>query len=486
VPKPFRRALAAPLAAIIAIATFAPAEAQRAPARPSYAQTQQAQQEHLQIVQEFGGEVGGELGALADRVGGRIAAQAGGRVNPDFTVLNSPVANAFATPSGRVYVTRQLMALMNSEDELAFVLGHEAGHIAERHSRSRQNTGIFSQIGAALLGVLTGSSQIAQIAGSLGQQYLLSFSRSQEFESDQLGIRYMAAAGYDPLASTEILGTLGAYSDQLGRFAGRADDQRAAPTWNRTHPLSAERVARARREAQTARRTSAPIAAPGLYLRTIDGMIFDDDPVQGIVEGSRFLHPDLRLTFTAPAGYGIQNGTRAVTMSGRGGQAMFSTGAYNGDLQAFLGQAVQSIAGQTPVQTGGVDRLTVNGLPALATTARAQTRNGAVDLTVVAYEFARDRAYYFATIAPAGQGAGPFGSMINSLRPLTAQEAAAIRPRVIDVVTVGPRDTIDQLARRMAYPTLQAERFRVLNGLAAGETLRPGQPVKLVVYAARR
>ena len=76
--------------------------------------------------------------------------------------------------------------------------------------------------------------------------------------------------------------------------------------------------------------------------------------------------------------------------------------------------------------------------------------------------------------------------MVNSLRRITPAEAAAIRPRVIDVVTVRPGDTVQSLASRMAYRDFQLERFLALNGLAPGSRLVPGQKVKLVVYGARR
>ena len=472
-PNRTSRALSAPLAAIVCVASLA---------TPAAAQTQSAAQEHAQIVQEFGGEITGPLGQMVDQIGYRIAARAGSRINPDFTLLNSPVANAFATPNGRVYVTRQLLALMNSEDELAFVLGHEAGHIAARHSRSRQSTGLVTQILAGLAGIVTGSNLASQLIGAVGQRYLLSFSRSQELESDRLGVGYMAANGYDPFASGEILENLAAYSGSLPRFSGRADEQRATPSWNSTHPNSAERVAQVRRLAQTVRRTGAAPARER-YLTSLDNMTFDDDPRQGVVDGNRFLHPDLRLSFEAPPGYGIQNGTRAVTVSGREGQARLSTLAYNGQLETFLAQAAQAVAGQSTSGFTQPQSFTVNGMRALATTSRVRTQNSTVDVSIVAYEFSPTQAYYFATITPAGRGVGPFAGMIQSLRRLSSQEAAAIRPRVIDVVTVGRSDTIETLARRMAYSNYQVERFRVLNGLTGNETVVPGQRVKLAVYA---
>lgn len=471
-PNRITRAIRAPLAAII-LAAGATA------ALPAHAQ--RGDNEHQQIVEQFGGEMGGQLGALVDQIGGRIVAQAGARrINPDFTLLNSPVANAFATSGGRVYVTRQLLALMNSEDELAFVLGHEAGHIAANHSGERRTGNVLTQILTGLAGIVTGSQLATQAVGLIAQSQLASFSRGQELESDRLGLRYMAATGYDPLESAEILDTLDVYGATRARFAGRTDDQRAAPSWNSTHPTSQARVRQIQREAQRLRRAPTP-AARDRWLNLIDGMLYDDDPRQGVIEGRTFRHPDLRFEFDAPPGYGIQNGTTAVSVSGREGQAVFSVLPYRGNLEAYAVEALRRHAGQAQVQASQPRRTVINGLPAVVLQARAPSRGGVADLTIVAYEFGPTQAYYVASLT-SGRGAGPFEPMFGSVRRLTPQQAAAIRPRVVDVVTAGPRDTVESLARRMAYPSYQVERFRVLNGMTDGEPVRPGQRVKLVVY----
>lgn len=448
---------------------------------------QQAAQQHEQVIQEFGGALAGNRGAYVNGVGQRIAAQSG--VRPGgfrFTALNSPVMNAFAVPGGYIYITRQLLGLMNSEAELASVLGHEVGHITADHGAERQNRGLLSQLGAILVGVVTGSGELAQIAGQVSTGLFLQYSRSQELEADDLGVAYMAAAGYDPLQSPAMLASLGAWSDMEGRFSGRTEDARATPSWARTHPLSADRVERATREAQQTGRAGQGIVNRDQHLAQLSGMIFDDDPAQGVVEGRDFLHPDLRLAFTVPQGFGIQNGTRAVSVIGNSGQAQFSTGPFSGDLDAYIAQVFRALGGnQTQIQYPQPRATTVNGIPAAYTTTRVQTQSGVLDVSVFAYRFEANRAYHFVTITPGGQGLGPFTPMVQSLRRLSAQQAAAIRPRVIQLVTVGAGDTVQSLAGRMAYPTYQLERFRILNGLGAGDALRPGQRVKLVVYGSR-
>jgi predicted Zn-dependent protease len=251
--------------------------------------------------------------------------------------------------------------------------------------------------------------------------------------------------------------------------------------------LSSERVSRSTRAAQQTGRVGSGIRNREQHLAAINGMYFDDDPAQGVIEGANFLHPDLRLAFTIPQGFQMQNGARAVTIVGQSGQAQFTTQTYNGDLRSYVSQVFRALGGQQqqiphqPAQT-----TTINGLQAAYSSARVQTQQGVVDVTVIAYEFSQNQAYHFAMITRGGSGIGPFSSMANSVRRLSAQEAAAIRPRVLQIHTVRAGETVQSLAGRMAYQTYQQERFRALNGLNAGASLRAGDRVKLVVYGTRR
>ena len=140
---------------------------------------------------------------------------------------------------------------------------------------------------------------------------------------------------------------------------------------------------------------------------------------------------------------------------------------------------------QAQVQYTQPRRTTVNGIEAAYSTARVATQQTQVDLTIIAYRWDADTAYHFALITPAGSGFGPFSAMVQSLRRLSASEAAAIRPRMLDVVAVRSGDTLASLAGRMAYNDLKQERFLVLNGLTSTSRLTPGQKVKVVVYGTR-
>jgi predicted Zn-dependent protease len=483
------------LAGIAAVAIPAAALAQAAPRYLSQRDVAEAQRQHPELVAEFGGAESGARAAYVEGVGRRVAAYSGtanaGQIY-HFTTLNSAVENAFAVPGGYVYITRQLMGLMNDESELAFVLAHETGHIAARHAQARKAAATRNSI-LGVLGAILGSAvggnvfgnMISQGAMQYAQLATLGFSRDQEYQADTLGIRYMLAAGYDPLGSATMLENLVRADALETRIQGR--DSRSTPEWARTHPLSINRTQRALTEAQRTGRAGQGLRNRDQFLSRLEGIYVDDDPAQGVIDGRSFTHPDLAFQFAVPVGYTMQNGTRAVTISGSAGKAQFSTGPFNGDLASYISQVVYELTGgRTQVPMAPPRETMINGIPAMYSIGRANTSSGAVDVSVMAYRWAPNRAYHFVMLTRAGVGIGPFTPMVDSLRRITPQEAAAIRPRIIDVVTVARGDTSLSLSRRMAYRDFQLERFLSLNGLASNAALVPGQKVKVVISGTRR
>ena len=460
-----------------------------APGSPiTAAEAQQGAQYHEQFVAEFGGEMTGPQANYVAQVGQKIAVQSGLATSPtafDVTLLNSSVNNAFAVPGGYVYATRQLVNLMNNEAELAAVLGHEVGHVAARHSARRQAAAQRNQLGgvglAILSQVLLGNSQlgntIAQGALQGSQMLTLSYSRGQELEADQLGVQYLNSAGYDPHAMATLLSSLAAQNALDAQLQGR--DNATIPEWASTHPDPASRVQNALQLAGNA----TGVVNRDIFLNRIDGMVYGDDPAQGVIEGRQFIHPELRLAFTAPQGFYMVNGTRAVSINGDAGKAQMTTAPYSNNLDSYIRSVFQAIGGdQTTLAPSSIQRVTVNGLPAAYGVARVNNGQQEVDVTVFAYEFSASQAYHFQAITPAGQ-AGTFNEMFNSMRRINANEASAVVPRRIDVVTAQRSDTVATLARRMAYTDAQEARFRVLNGLSSSDTLVPGQQYKLVIRA---
>jgi len=482
-----RSALLATAAAAVLVtgcATTAGAAATRSTAITA-AEAKSGAEQHPQLLQEFGGAMTGPQAQYVEQVGKNIAVQSSlSNARDAFTVslLNSSVNNAFAIPGGYIYTTRQLVGLMNNEAELAGVLGHEVGHVAARHSQRRQKAAtknsILGALGSILAGAVLGNSQIGQaISGYIqqGSQLLtLKFSRSQELEADKLGVQYLRSAGYDPHAMATVLQSLALQNALDTSLQGRTNA--TVPEWASTHPDPASRVKSALGLAGNA----AGVTNRDTFLTRIDGLTYGDDPAQGVIEGNQFIHPNYRLAFTAPSGFYMVNGTQAVSIQGQSGQAQLTTGPFNGNLETYVRQAFASLSQNQQIAPQSLQRTTVNGIPAMYGTARVNSGGSQVDVVIFAYEFANNQAFHFMTISQAGRSS-VFSPMFNSMRRISASEAAQVIPRVIDVVTVGSRDTVQSLAARMAYTDAQEQRFRVLNGLTSSQTVTPGQKVKLVV-----
>lgn len=452
-------------------------------------------QTHPKILEQFGGEVSDRaLKAYVERIGRNLAAaseQPGAKWT--FTVLDSPVVNAFALPGGYVYVTRGLIALANDEAELAGVIGHEIGHVTAAHGAQRQERAGIAQLGilgATILGAVAGLpgealEAIGQIGGALGQGYVANYSRAQEFEADKLGVRYIASAGYDPRAQADFLANLQAETQLQARIAGAAYNPNRVDFFS-THPATAERVREAIAAAGAAAAgEGAPRNRPR-FLAAIEGMVYGDSPQQGFVEGRRFSHPELRFRFEAPEGFQIQNSAAQITMAGPNGAGIvFSGDQRQGQgAEGYIariwapGIARQARAGQLQGLRSG----RIGGLEAASAVLPVETQQGVRILRLTAIRDG-DRIWRFMGVQPQGQDR--LGQVMDraalSFVKLSAQEARALKPLRIAIHDVRAGETPAALARRTAFADNAEARFRVLNGLGPNEGLRAGRKVKLVV-----
>lgn len=481
--------IALSFAATVSLA--APAMAQQAPVQPITPQERaQGDAANGDIVNQYGGAYVGRQNAYVETVARKVAVQSGLSTDPKaftVTILDTPIDNAFAVPGGFVYVTRGLLALANDEAELAGVLGHEVGHVAARHSRKRQATAtrnaILGMLGQLAAGALIKNADIGNLLGrgiGTGAQLLtLGYSRGQEIEADNLGIDYLRGTQYDTDAMASMLADLSNKTALDQRLAGRST---ATPAWASTHPEPGKRVAAALARARAVGGTEAPRNRTA-YLAAIDGLLYGDNPRQGVVEGRTFRHPDMRITFTVPTGFTLANGARAVTISGEGAQGEFSTAPYNGDFRSYVGGVLQALGDKNAAPPPfDLRRTRVNGFEAAYTTIEAAGGSGRVDATVFAIAVSPTNAFHFTIIAPLGTGLGPLIDVPASFRTLTAAEATAIKPRFVRIVTVKKGDTIATLAARMAYPDARVERFLALNGMVDGAALKPGERVKIIGY----
>jgi len=395
-----------------------------------------------------------------------------------FTVVDQPAINAFALPGGFIYITRGILPFLTDEAELAGVLGHEIGHVTARHS-VRQYTRTVG--GVAALGALGVFVPAARPFSQMSEQALgllfLRYGRNDELQADQLGARYEASAGWDPAGVPGMLSTLGLLDEADG-------ERKGVPNWLSTHPEPLARVAEVTSTVTQlkAGRSDYRINRDALE-RRVDGVIFGDNPEQGVTRGTTFLHPPLRFRIDFPSKWQIANSPQQVVAK-----------APDADVFMLL-QQVTKPQGQTAadvaaahMQAAGFrstsgERATINGLEAFVGVYQGKVE-GLGEVTSRAAHIAHGGAYYMVAglVAPASfqQADNAFTTSIRSFRPLSTAEADAIRPSRVDFYVVRAGDTWASLAERSGG-AVKASTLAVMNHSAPDAEPRVGARIKIVV-----
>lgn len=451
---------------------------------------------HPKILEAYGGAYDDpELAAYVTGLGRRIAAVS---EQPDapwtFTVLDTADVNAFALPGGYVYVTRGLVALAQDEAELAGVIGHEIGHVTAGHSGLRQDRSTLASIGLLVgslgLAVMGVDPTLARVATEGAQiaagGALASYSRADELAADNLGVRYLARAGYDPYAQADFMERLGAHGALEARIAGRTYDP-AATGFFASHPATAERTREAIRvaEAQGAVTTAGADRGRDALLDATDGLVWGPSAATGVVRGRAFVHPAERVALTFPEGFTAETGRSGVTASGPGGARMLlqTDDDPGGPLDEIVTRRwAAAFARQMPTgELQGPNRAEAGGLEAAEALLPVELsgRTYAAHLTAIRH---RGRLYRVTALVPRDRPElyEPMREAALGFRTVTAEEAAAARPLRLAVVTVRPGDRVADLAARMPVEALPEARFRLLNGLGPEDGLRPGQRVRVI------
>ncbi|MBL4690540.1 MAG: M48 family metalloprotease [Rhodospirillales bacterium] len=445
-------------------------------------------EEHPKLIKEFGGAyTDARLRAYIHRIGQTLVRHADASGLPyTFTILNDDKVNAMALPGGYIYITRGLLALAENEAEMAGVLAHEIGHVTARHTAERYSTAQATNLGLMVLGVLGSAagvpSGVGRLVGFGAQAALQSYSREQELQADMLAVRYLSRAGYSPQAMTSFFRTLKAHEKLVRAMEGKKGE--APSNIMATHPRTAQRIGQAIQLANAAR-VANPVFGRAEFLDQIDGMVFGDDPEQGVRRGRVFTHPGLGIRFQAPANFVLFNSARQVVARGPGKSLMvFDLANPKSARRARSLRTYVTDVWARGLSLSGLETIDINAMEAATAEARINTRNGARDVRLVAIRGGAGQIFRLAFITPPSMTAGlevDFQRTTYSFRRISKAEARAIQPLRIKVVPVRAGDTPQSLADRFPFEAFRLGWFETLNGLRPGQGLRPGARVKVVV-----
>ena len=395
-----------------------------------------------------------------------------------FTIVDSPIINAFATPDGHVYFTRGIMAYFNNEAQFTGVLGHELGHITARHGQKQQTRSTITSI--LLAGASMASSRIASIAQPLSQGagiFLLKYGRDAENEADGLGVKYSTKTGYDAAQMADFFLTL----ERTEKASGGG----STPGFLSTHPNSADRYQRVKGLAAQAKQTTGNRTLTvnrDTYLRSIDGLPYGEDPRQGFVENSTFYLPEQKLRLPVPSGWKTQNSPEQFQMAEPNGKAIVAlVAAGSGTLDA----AAQSLTKQLSLSSPSAQQTTVNSFPAVVVEGdQAASSSQSTAAHVRAYLIQDGKSVYaligLAPTASFNTYAPQFASVAQGFQRLTEADKLNRQPEHIRIKTATTATTLSAALAANGVPAKRYEEVAILNGMQTTDRLSKGMLYKVV------
>ncbi len=432
------------------------------------------------IREQYGVYDDDKLQAYVQQVGERVAARSHRpQLKYRFTVLDSPDVNAFALPGGYIYITRGIMSYLNSEAELAAVLGHEVGHVTARHSVRQYSAATAGQV---LTSILLRSQAGQDLFNVLGQALLSGYGRDQELEADRLGAQYLARTGYDPDAMIEVVGVL-KNQEQFENQRAKAENREPRNYHGvfASHPSADQRLQEVVAEARTVKAAGTTRVERNEYLRQIDGMIFGDSAKAGIRKGSGFYHRDLNFAVQFPAGWRLENSPTAVVAQSPNSDALvlMRTAVFNKGqspsefLKAHL--KVQTLRNGSAIS--GVAAPSYSGFTPLTTPfGRRDTR--------VSVVFRDTEAFLFFAAAKTDQTAAQldekFLATARSLHGLSPDEKRIADGLRLRIIRADAQASFAGLARKSPITNYAESVLRLINDKYPAGEPTPGQSIKII------
>ena len=396
------------------------------------------------------------------------------------TVLDSPQVNAFALPGGYLYITRGIMAYMNSEAELAGVLGHEIGHVTARHGVRQQSSAQVAGILSTAVAIATGSRQIADATNIAGTALIRGYGREHELEADRLGAEYLARVGYDPEEMINVVGILASqeeFDKQIAKEEGR--EPRAYHGTFSTHPSNDLRLQEVIRAANKYRSENNR-DNDGQFLKLTNGMTLGSSEKDGVLRGNKFYHKDLDITLTFPEGWKVDNLPDRLIAANKTKDAVMQITLRDLNKRQSPKQFIESEFGNNLRSEQEVVTESFKGYTAITKT---KTPFGNQD-TRIAAVFKDKQVYQFLAAAKdpnlLKKHDKDFLATVNSLRHLKNNERALAESRKIKLITAKKGDTFAKLARNSPLSSHPEEQLRLLNGMYPDGEPVPGQAIKIV------
>ena len=440
---------------------------------------QMGAQAHQDVLKEYAALDNPALQTYVNEVGQRLAKQSH-RPNLQwhFTVVDSPDVNAFALPGGYVYITRGIMAYLNSEAELAGVVGHEIGHVTARHGVRQQSASTAAGLGAVFGSVLIpglNNQAGASLMQSLARAWTAGYGREHELESDRLGAQYLAKSGYEPQAMIQVIGVL--KNQELYATEQAKRDGREPASYHgtfATHPSNDTRLQQVVNEANRYT-TALPRTNGNTFLQKMNGVVFGDSPDQGMVRNNMLLHEKLGLAVQFPQGWRVHNHSdRVVALSPQNDARIELLPGPKND------KPLETLQKGLKLDTGArFDSGNLSGYPA-AFAAGAQQGKPLVAAAVVfngsqylIAGLAKDKPTY-------DRERSALRTAINSFHAITPAERKLARPYLLKLVTVQPGTTMADLAKASPLGQDAESQLRLMNDLYPTGEPKPGQQLKIV------
>lgn len=450
---------------------------------------------HQEVLKEYGVLKNDRVQNYVNDIGQRLAKLSHrNQLKWTFTVLDSPEINAFALPGGYVYITRGIMAYLDSEADLAGVIGHEIGHVTARHGAQRatrqQDAAIVGLLGGVLGAVLDAKGgggigqQIGEVAGMAAAGRVAKYGREQELQADGLGAEYLSRVNYDPRNMIDVIRVLKdqeRFAADVARAEGRPLPQ-GGNSWLASHPSNDQRLDSINKIAAQYQANKNYVDEGRMrYLQIIDGMAFGESPEQGLTRGRNFYHSTLNFAMTAPLGWRIVNEADQLNFVNPTGDAALIVQMAPPNAGRNHDEIIRNVV--KPV-SGRAERYTLNGLQATHFNGAVQAQGGqrAVELTVATGASGQNYLMIYAgkDAATVQRNRSFLRETEGSFRGMSPQDTAAAKPWVLRTTAL-PRGGFADLARSAPMATLPEQQLKLMNGVYSTGAVQPGALVKMVV-----